>query len=107
MSDPVSGQVRALEDYFSTLRDQLAVERATGEQERGRLRAELAEERQHSRTLTDRLDQLHRDQTATTAELARVQAEHQASVAQRQAEVDRLCAELEQARLPWWRRWRQ
>jgi uncharacterized coiled-coil protein SlyX len=88
-----TGEISALRAHVETLKEQLA-----------RAQAERESDQHHSRALTDRLDQLHRDHTATAAELARVQAEHRAIVTQHQAEVDRLCAELEQVRQPWWRR---
>jgi len=74
------------------LREQLDQQRADHAAERQLLRneihalkAELATERQHARDLAGRLDQAHRDH---------------------RADLERVRAEMEQRRRPWWRRWR-
>jgi septal ring factor EnvC (AmiA/AmiB activator) len=95
-----SSLVQSLREHIETLKAQLDHERAERAEERTRLRAAM--DREHDQAtqadarvhnMADHLDRLRRD-------YALDQAERRIA----EAEIERLSAELERARRPWWRR---
>jgi predicted RNase H-like nuclease (RuvC/YqgF family) len=94
-----SAAVKAMEEHVRDLRTQLDRERARADRAEERAdaaRGEVQEARQEAREVRERADSITDRLTVLERTLEAAQDER-----------DRFRAELEQARRPWWRRWRR
>jgi chromosome segregation ATPase len=115
--DEDSSAIKALESHIETLREELMRER----QRAGTTDAHARDLAVRLEALTDKLDQAHRDRQAESERRARLEMDmaglsseleqERARIADLKAEgelqVERLTAELNEARRPWWKRWRR
>jgi hypothetical protein len=112
-----SAAVKAMEEHVRDLRTQLDRERARADRAEERAdaaRKEVQEARQEAREareradgMVDRLGGLERALDAAEADRDRLRREMAAAEDRHQTEVQILKIEVEQARRPWWRRWRR
>ena len=99
----VQAVVQPLRDHIDTLQAGLC----QAHQEAREARQEAAQARDRADALIDRLGGLERTLGAVEADRDRLRRKIAAAEGRHQTEVQILKIEVEQARRPWWRRWRR